>query len=121
MSDNKVSWTLNVAGMAADTAVEIGARPVPQEPMYIIVNLGMSFNFGDVDLEHIPFPVHMYVDYIRVYQNPDEKNIGCSPKDFPTENYINTYVSISRALRLLVSPCIISIGYPNNLSLLFLG
>ena len=107
--------------MAADTAVEIGARPVPQEPMYIIVNLGMSFNFGDVDLEHIPFPVHMYVDYIRVYQNPDEKNIGCSPKDFPTENYINTYVSTSRALRLLVSPCIISIGYPNNLSLLFLG
>ncbi|KAK7676909.1 hypothetical protein QCA50_020165 [Cerrena zonata] len=92
VSDNKISWTLNAAGMAADPLAEISARPVPQEPMYIIANLGMSFNFGNVDLEHIPFPVHMYVDYIRVYQNPDEKNIGCSPKNFPTEDYINKYL-----------------------------
>lgn len=33
ISDNKVAWTLNVAGMAADSAVQISARPVPQEPM----------------------------------------------------------------------------------------
>lgn len=102
VSDNKISWTLNVAGMAADSAVEISARPVPQEPMYLIANLGMSFNFGDVDLEHIPFPVHMYIDYIRVYQNPDQKNIGCNPKDFPTEEYINTYVSFSSLCASLV-------------------
>ncbi|KAI0082382.1 concanavalin A-like lectin/glucanase [Panus rudis PR-1116 ss-1] len=92
ISDNKVSWTLKVAGLDADPAVEISARPVPQEPMYIIVNLGMSHNFGDVDLDHIPFPVHLRVDYIRVYQDPDNKNIGCSPKDFPTEAYINQYI-----------------------------
>ena len=33
ISDNTVSWTLNAAGMAADTTVEIGPRPVSQEPM----------------------------------------------------------------------------------------
>lgn len=33
ISDNKVAWTLNVAGMAADPAVQISGRPVPQEPM----------------------------------------------------------------------------------------
>lgn len=33
ISDDKLVWRLNVAGMAADTAVEIGPRPVPQEPM----------------------------------------------------------------------------------------
>ncbi|KAF9238742.1 glycoside hydrolase family 16 protein [Melanogaster broomeanus] len=94
ISNNKPSWTVNVAGLAADSAVEISDRPVPQEPMafleqYIIVNLGMSTNFGQVDLDHLPFPVHMKVDYIRVYQPSGAHNIGCDPKDFPTAEYIN--------------------------------
>ncbi|KII94974.1 glycoside hydrolase family 16 protein, partial [Plicaturopsis crispa FD-325 SS-3] len=92
VASNTVSWTLKVAGLAADPKVEISARPVPQEPMYIIANLGMSTNFGTVDLEHLPFPAHLRIDYIRVYQAKDSHNIGCSPKDFPTEDYINTYL-----------------------------
>lgn len=55
------------------------------------MNLGMSTNFGEVDLEHLPFPVTMSVDYIRVYQDPDNINYGCDPKDFPTQAYINRY------------------------------
>ena len=78
--------------MAADNQVEIGARPVPQEPMYIIANLGMSQAFGTVDVEHLTFPTTMKIDYIRVYQDPDAINYGCDPTDFPTEEYINTYV-----------------------------
>ena len=35
-------WGLEAAGLAADSATEIHARPVPFEPMYIIMNLGMS-------------------------------------------------------------------------------
>jgi beta-glucan synthesis-associated protein KRE6 len=77
--------------MAADTAVEISARPVPQEPLYIIVNLGMSTNFGTVDLEHLIFPTRLTVDWVRVYQDPNNINIGCDPKDFPTADYIKTY------------------------------
>ncbi|TFK55574.1 glycoside hydrolase family 16 protein [Heliocybe sulcata] len=92
ISENKVAWTLNAAGMGADTATEISARPVPQEPMYIIMNLGMSTNFGEVDIAHLPFPVHMRVDYVRVYQRKDSINIGCDPKDFPTQAYINQYL-----------------------------
>ena len=45
----------------------------------MIANLGMSSNFGFVDLEHIVFPAIMRIDWIRVYQRPDEVNIGCSP------------------------------------------
>lgn len=92
IANSKVSWTLKQAGMAADTRVEISERPIPQEPMYIIVNFGMSKNFAEVDLDNLPFPATMLVDYIRVYQRKDEKNIGCDPKDFPTQDYINTYV-----------------------------
>ena len=78
--------------MAADSRVEIDQRPVPQEPMYIIMNFGMSTNFAIVDLDHLPFPATMLIDYVRVYQRSSEKNIGCDPKDFPTQDYINTYI-----------------------------
>ena len=97
--------------MGADSRVEISERPIPQEPMvslndiclgifiefrrasqYIIMNLGMSRNFGFVDLEHLTFPTTMHVDYIRVYQPKGYVNIGCDPKDFPTAAYINQYV-----------------------------
>jgi len=98
------------AGMGPDPLVEISARPVSQEPMvcsipmkrhvtivehpfqYVIINLGMSENFGFVDLEHIPFPAHMKVDYVRVYQPKGEENIGCEPSDFPTQAYISQYI-----------------------------
>ena len=59
---------------------------------YLIANLGMSNNFADVDLGHLPFPSSMRVDYIRVYQRKDSINIGCNPKNFPTQDYINKYV-----------------------------
>ena len=61
--------------------------------MYIIANLGMSSNFGFVDLDHLTFPTTMKVDWIRVYQDPDNVNIGCDPPDFPTAAYINESVS----------------------------
>lgn len=89
--------------MAADQAVEIGPRPVPQEPMYIIANLGMSRNFGYVDLEHLTFPTVMKVDYIRVYQDPDRKNIGCDPAEFPTAAYINQWVHYAANLSCVLT------------------
>ena len=54
------------------------------------MNLGMSENFGYVDVDNLPFPSTMRVDYVRVYQDPDNKNWGCDPDDFPTAAYINT-------------------------------
>ncbi|SJL05545.1 related to KRE6-glucan synthase subunit [Armillaria ostoyae] len=92
INNNKAAWTLKGPGLAADTRVEIAARPVPQEPMYIIVNLGMSENFGYVDLDHLTFPTTMSIDYIRVYQPKDSINIGCNPDDFPTQAYIEEYI-----------------------------
>ncbi|KAJ7901651.1 glycoside hydrolase family 16 protein [Mycena leptocephala] len=92
ISDNKLAWTIHAAGLAADPKTEIDRRPVPQEPMYILANLGMSGNFGTVDLEHLTFPATLSLDYVRVYQYADSINIGCDPPDFPTQQYINTYI-----------------------------
>lgn len=52
----------------------------------------MSNNFGPVDLGQLTFPAHMRIDYVRVYQPTNAINIGCDPKDFPTEAYINQCV-----------------------------
>jgi beta-glucanase (GH16 family) len=92
ISNDQLAWTLMAAGMGADTQVEISARPIPQEPMYLIMNLGQSTNFGKVDTAHIPYPVTMRVDYIRVYQPKGAINYGCDPQDFPTANYIQQYL-----------------------------
>ncbi|CAE7232687.1 unnamed protein product [Rhizoctonia solani] len=59
---------------------------------YMIINLGISPNFGGIDFEHLTFPATMLVDWIRVYQPKDSHNIGCDPPDFPTRDYINTYI-----------------------------
>ncbi|KAF5316923.1 hypothetical protein D9611_003892 [Ephemerocybe angulata] len=92
ISNDAVAWTMLSGGLEPDAAVQISARPVPQEPMYIIVNLGMSRSFGTVDLAHIPFPVHMRLDYIRVYQPSNAINVGCNPKKFPTTKYIRDHI-----------------------------
>lgn len=59
------------------------------------MQFGMSFNFAEVDLENLPFPSTMLVDYVRVYQKKGQTNIGCDPEDFPTAAYINTCARIS--------------------------
>ncbi|PAV20766.1 glycoside hydrolase family 16 [Pyrrhoderma noxium] len=92
IANNKLAWTAMEAGFAADSRVNISARPISQEPMYIIINFGMSTNFATVELDELPFPSTMLVDYVRVYQKKGSKNIGCDPDDFPTADYINTYI-----------------------------
>jgi beta-glucanase (GH16 family) len=91
INDNKPAWTLNAAGMAADDVVKISERIIPAEPLYLILNVGISENFGAIS-PLLTFPVSMYVDYIRIYQSPDAYNVGCSPPDFPTAKYIDTYI-----------------------------
>ncbi|KAJ7315025.1 beta-glucan synthesis-associated [Mycena albidolilacea] len=92
ITDNKVSWTLKADGVGADLDTGIAARPITDEPMYIIANLGISHAFGFVDFEHLVFPSIMRIDWVRVYQHPDKINIGCDTPEKPTSAYINTYI-----------------------------
>ncbi|KAH9955314.1 glycoside hydrolase family 16 protein [Russula dissimulans] len=86
------SWGVQAAGLGPDTATEIGARPIPTEPMYIIMNLGLSPSFAHgVDFTTLQYPATMLIDYVRVYQPPNAHNIGCDPLDRPTMTYIDTY------------------------------
>ncbi|KAG1853190.1 glycoside hydrolase family 16 protein [Suillus subalutaceus] len=91
ISSGEAVWTVYSGGLGPDTETEIGARIIPQEPMYIIANLGFSLNFGGIDFENLQFPATMSIDYIRVYQPSNAHNIGCDPPEFPTATYIETY------------------------------
>ncbi|KAJ7805406.1 glycoside hydrolase family 16 protein [Mycena olivaceomarginata] len=92
ITNNEVTWTLSAAGMGADLETGISARPIPEEPMYILANLGISKAFGYVDVENLSFPATMRIDWVRVYQHPDKINIGCDPPERPTSAYIDTYI-----------------------------
>jgi hypothetical protein len=89
ISNNQKSWHITSQALVPDPVAGIGRRPIPQEPMYLIINLGQSPSFTPNISPNIEYPVTMYVDYIRVYQPKGQHNVGCSPKDFPTADYIN--------------------------------
>jgi len=90
---NSATWTMSSSAVAANPNVQISQRIVSEEPMYIILNLAISEAFETVDAAHLPFPSRMLVDYVRVYQRKGQENVGCSPKNFPTEKYINDHMN----------------------------
>ncbi|KAH9875112.1 hypothetical protein J1614_004601 [Plenodomus biglobosus] len=71
----------------------IGARVIPEEPMTIIANFGMSNSFAAIDLDEIAkdLPAYMRIDYIRVYQPEDNQIVTCDPEGYPTTDYIEKH------------------------------
>ncbi|ODN76413.1 glucosidase [Cryptococcus wingfieldii CBS 7118] len=92
-SDNKTSWTLYGGTLAPNNKTEIGQRMVPEEPLALIFNLHMSYNFQAVDLDHLVWPNYHRIDYIRVYQKPDRISVTCNPDDYPTAEYIENHLN----------------------------
>ncbi|WWD00464.1 hypothetical protein V866_007379 [Kwoniella sp. B9012] len=90
-SDGEPSWTMYADAVAANEKVEIGRRIIPEEPMALIFNFGMSNNFQAVDFDNLIWPNYVRIDYIRVYQRTDTGSIGCSPDDYPTADYISKH------------------------------
>jgi hypothetical protein len=85
---------LGAAAMGPDQGTGgsgVGRRLIPEEPMSIVLNLGISSNWQDIDLTTMTFPTEMWVDYVRVYQRKGYTNVGCDPKDYPTAKYINEH------------------------------
>lgn len=94
--DGKPSWELFPKAIYPDPLARVDHRLFSKEPMYIILNLGISRAFGAVEWKTIAknFPYVMAVDWIRVYQDPDdpEAHVGCDPEDMPTAEYINRHI-----------------------------
>ncbi|KAF8624603.1 hypothetical protein AX17_007096 [Amanita inopinata Kibby_2008] len=93
--DGTPSYRLGASAVPPDQGdggTGVGQRLVPEEPMSIILNLGISPNWQKIDLSTMIFPAEMKVEYVRVYQRKGQTNVGCDPKDYPTADYINNHL-----------------------------
>jgi beta-glucanase (GH16 family) len=91
-SGGEPSWTLTADSLQGDPYSTISSRIVPEEPMYILLNLGMAPSFQQQDYKHLVFPGKMYVDYVRVYQRDGVSQITCDPDNRPTAKYIQDHL-----------------------------
>ncbi|KAL0572857.1 hypothetical protein V5O48_009106 [Marasmius crinis-equi] len=95
--DGKPSVKLTPKAVGPDKGAQgsqVGQRIIPEEPMALILNMGISKNWGDIDFETLIFPAEMQFDYIRIYQREGHTNIGCNPKDYPTMDYIKKHIDM---------------------------
>jgi beta-glucanase (GH16 family) len=88
------TWTMKAPGTRANG--NIGKRIIPEEPMTIIANSGMSNSFAAIDVATIEkgLPSLMSVDYIRIYQDEDQDTddfMTCDPPGYPTTDYIRKH------------------------------
>lgn len=58
--------------------------------------LAPADGFTKVDFDRLNFPAQYKIDYVRVYQDAEAVNVGCSPPDYPTAQYLacnrDTYI-----------------------------
>lgn len=88
--------TFTVYAYALSPNGNIGWRRMAKEPLSIIMNFGISNSWAYIDWASLVFPSEMRVDYVRVYQPPDEINVTCDPEDFPTKDYIDSHAAAYR-------------------------
>ncbi|XBW34578.1 hypothetical protein QEN19_000141 [Hanseniaspora menglaensis] len=86
---DKPTWSMKAYALHPNG--NINWRRIPQEPMSIIINLGISNSWAYINWQSIFFPVTMSVDYVRIYQPSDAVSITCDPTNFPTYDYINDH------------------------------
>jgi len=69
----------------------------------MIPNLGIFPTWQTINLSTLIFPAEMLIDYVCVYQRKGPPNMGYSPKEFPTEDYIS--ITIWMHTEVNSSPC----------------
>lgn len=97
-SDGDITWfvgdtpTWKVTSDALGPNGNIGRRPIPNEPLSIISNFGMSASFAQLDMQALmaAMPATMRIDYIRIYQD-DDGELTCDPVGYPTTEYIASH------------------------------
>ncbi|KAF1823873.1 glycoside hydrolase family 16 protein [Dissoconium aciculare CBS 342.82] len=69
----------------------IGQRVIAEEPLSLILNLGFSRNWVDIDFASVFFPTVMQIDYVRWYQPKDARMVTCDPPGYETTEYIKNH------------------------------
>ncbi|KAA8893627.1 beta-glucan synthesis-associated [Sphaerosporella brunnea] len=87
------TWKMTADATGANG--NIGPRPIPVEPMTVILNCGMSPSFALIEYDKLAqlFPAKMRIDWVRIWQDPDceDCSVTCDPPDYPTTSYIEKH------------------------------
>lgn len=83
--------TVTIMGNALHPEGNVGWRDMSKEPMSIVLNLGLSTAWSQIDWFHINFPVVFEIDYVRIYQPKGKTQLTCDPTDYPTFEYIEKH------------------------------
>ncbi|KAI4133760.1 MAG: hypothetical protein LQ347_002087 [Umbilicaria vellea] len=81
-----MSYMMN--GNAIGPNGNVQSRVVSEEPMSIILNLGFSTAWSQIDYKNLKFPSMMHVDYVRWYQASGSSSVTCDPPGYETTEYI---------------------------------
>lgn len=93
-SDSGITWyvgdsvTMSFDARAVGPNGNIGQRLVSEEPMSMIMNLGISNNWVDINWAALKFPTIMRIDYVRWYQPEGDESVTCDPPGYETTQYI---------------------------------
>ena len=87
-------WKLDAKALGPNG--NVGQRPIPKEPLSMIMNFGMSTGFSQLNLTGLAslFPATMRFDYVRIYQPSDSKSITCDPPGYETTPYIKSHMDV---------------------------
>ncbi|KAF1912808.1 beta-glucan synthesis-associated protein-domain-containing protein [Ampelomyces quisqualis] len=97
--DAFISWKIGdqtmwiMDGRAIGPNGNVAARQVSEEPMSLILNLGLSNAWTLIDWANLKFPTVMRVDYVRWYQKKGEAMVTCDPPGFETTKYIKDHIN----------------------------
>jgi len=93
-STGKIAWFVGedqsfmMDGRAIGPNGNVAARQVSEEPMSMVLNLGISGSWSEILIGDLKFPTVMHIDYVRIYQKPGQTSITCDPPGYPTTDYI---------------------------------
>ena len=96
-SEGKIAWFVGedqsfmMDGRAIGPNGNIQARQVSEEPMSMVLNLGISNSWSQVLIGDLRFPTVMHIDYVRIYQRPGQTSLTCDPPGYPTTEYIKNH------------------------------
>jgi beta-glucanase (GH16 family) len=88
---DQTMWMMD--GRAIGPNGNVAARQVSEEPMSLILNLGISNSWTFIDWPNLKFPTVMRVDYVRWYQKKGEEMVTCDPPGFETTKYIKDHIN----------------------------
>ncbi len=87
-------WRLT--GDALGPNGNVAQRVIPEEPMSVIVNFGMSNGFSALNLTGLAplMPATMRIDHIRIYQDSSSEMMTCDPPGYETTPYIAEHYDV---------------------------